>query len=187
MQRTFIALKIKPQKEMADCFRHFRESLKGERIKWVDPAKLHITLRFLGDTDPGQVRATGKILEETVPRFNCPEIVFRGTGVFRNVHDPRVLWIGMEVGPVLPELKLAVDRQLAGIGFPAEDRRFRPHLTLGRIKFIRDRDTLAQLLGEYRDVVFQKDRIDEIIYYESILRHEGPEYLPLKTVPFSQV
>lgn len=185
MQRTFIALKINPQKEMADCFRHLRAVLKGEKIKWVDPAKLHITLRFLGDTDPGQLKAASRILEDTVPRFGKPEILFRGMGVFRNVRDPRVLWIGMDPGPVLPELKLALDRQLAGIGFPAEERGFRPHLTLGRIKFIRDRDALGELLGEYSNTVFQKDRIDEMVYYESILRPEGPEYLPLKTVSFS--
>lgn len=184
MQRTFIALKVEPQKEMSDCFRHLRDVLKTEKIKWVDPGKLHITLRFLGDTDPRQVIATGKILQETVPEFIHPEIVFSGMGLFRNIRDPRVLWIGMDPGRILPELKLAIDRKLAGIGFPEEERNFRPHLTLGRIKFIRDRDILEGLIREYRDTAFQKNSVDEIIYYESILRPEGPEYLPLKKVSF---
>jgi 2'-5' RNA ligase len=184
MQRTFIALKITPEKGMYDCIMALQEGLRREKIKWVDPGKLHITLHFLGDTDPQQVEDTVKILEKAVPGFACPEVVFGGLGLFRNIRDPRVLWIGMDPGPILPELKETLDRQLAGIGFPPEERKFKPHLTLARIKFIKNSDVLESLLGEYRDTVFQKDRIGEIIYYESILRPEGPEYIPLVKVPF---
>lgn len=184
MLRTFIAIRIEPRQEMSECLEHLQQSLQGEKIKWVDPGKMHITLRFLGDTDPVQVRATGRILEDTVPGYACPEVEFGGLGLFRNLRDPRVLWIGMDPGPVLPELKGSLDRKLADIGFLPEDREFRPHLTLGRIKFLRERDNLKELLEYYSDTVFQKNRIGEVIHYESILRPEGPEYKSLKTVPF---
>ena len=69
-------------------------------------------------------------------------------------------------------------------GFEKEERKFRPHLTLARIKYIRDREVLQEKLAEYRDTVFQKIQVEEIIYYESILRPGGPSYLPLATVPF---
>jgi 2'-5' RNA ligase len=184
MQRTFIALKITPEKGMYDCIMALQEGLRREKIKWVDPGKLHITLHFLGDTDPQQVEDTVKILEKAVPGFACPEVVFGGLGLFRNIRDPRVLWIGMDPGPILPELKETLDRQLAGIGFPPEERKFKPHLTLARIKFIKNSDALEGFLREYSDAVFQKDRIREIIYYESILRPEGPQYIPLVKVPF---
>lgn len=184
MKRTFIAFRIEPLEEMSACIEHLQGALRTEKMKWVDPGKLHITLRFLGDTNPEQVEETGRILGETVPRFKSPEVAFRGLGLFRNIRDPRVLWIGMDAGTILPELKIALDHKLEGIGFPAEDRKFRPHLTLARIKFIRDRESLGDLLREYSETVFQQDRIEELIYYESILRPEGPEYIPLRKASF---
>ena len=185
MQRTFIALHIEPQKEMSDCILHLQDALRMEKIKWVDPGKLHITLRFLGDTNAEQVGAAGRILEETVPGFASPEVVFRGLGLFRNLRDPRVLWIGMDPGKILPEFKSTLDRKITDLGFQSEDRKFKPHLTLARIKNIRNRDLLEDLIHQFRDSLFQINRIEKLIYYESILRPEGPQYLPLKTVSFN--
>jgi 2'-5' RNA ligase len=184
MQRTFIALKIEPQKEMMDCINQLQDVLRMEKIKWVDTGSLHITLRFLGDTSAEQVRSTIGFLVELVPECPSPELVFRRLGVFRNIRDPRVLWIGMDPGPVLTDLKSTIDRKLSGIGFPAEERKFRPHLTLARIKSLRDRKVLEDMIMEYRDFTYQKNRMEELIYYESILRPMGPAYLPLKKFAF---
>jgi len=175
---------------MSDCILHLQDALGNEKIKWVDPGNLHITLRFLGDTSPPNVKSTIKILEETVPGFSSPEVIFKGLGLFRNIRDPRVIWIGMDTGPILQELKNSLDQKLIPLGYPPEERKFRPHLTLGRFKYIRDhphkkvQDILENLLTEYRNMQFQKNRIDEVIYYESILRQQGPAYLPLKRIGF---
>ncbi len=184
MQRTFIALRAEPQKKISDCILHLQDALCMEKIKWVDQDKLHITLHFLGDTSPELVSATGKILEETVPGFTSPEVVFRGLGLFRSIRDPRVLWIGMDPDRILQDLKSMLDRKLDGVGFPAGERKFSPHLTLARIKYIKDRDLLEGLIEEYRDCFYQKSRMEKLIYYESILRSGGPEYHPLKIVHF---
>ena len=184
MQRTFIAFKIEPGKEMMDCISHLLDALRMEKIKWVDPGSLHITLRFLGDTTPQQVSSIINLLNGMVPGSPSPEMVFRGLGVFRTIRDPRVLWIGMDPAPVLQDIKSTLDRRLSRLGFPAEEREFRPHLTLARIKFIRDTEVLRDLITEYRDITYQKSLLEELIYYESILRSEGPEYLPLRKFAF---
>ncbi len=184
MQRTFIAIRIYPGDEMSSCLLHLKQELQKEKIKWVDPGSLHITLRFLGDTDPGRVIKTGEALEKAVPGFASPEVVFRGLGLFRNLRDPRVLWIGMDPGKILPDVKEAIDRELDFIGVPPEDRSFRPHLTLARIKFLKDRELLGDLIREYRDFEYQSSLLKEVIYYESILGAGGPEYIPLKEVFF---
>ena len=155
-----------------------------EKLKWVDPGKLHVTLRFLGETDPGQLKGIMGMLEETVPTFISPEVRFMGLGLFRSVRDPRVLWIGMDTGPVLPDLKRLLDQQLVRAGFPAENRKFSAHLTLARITSIKDTELLGKLLNQYRNSFFQKNRMDEVVLYESILRPAGPEYRALKKVAF---
>jgi RNA 2',3'-cyclic 3'-phosphodiesterase len=184
MQRTFIAFKIEPAKEMMDCISHLRDALRMEKIKWVDPGRLHITLRFLGDTNPQQVSSIINLLRGMVPGSPTPEMVFRGLGIFRTIRDPKVLWIGMDSAPVLQNIKSTIDLRLSGLGFPAEERKFRPHLTLARIKSIRDTDVLRDLITEYRDFMYQKNLIEELVYYESILRSGGPVYLPLEKFAF---
>jgi 2'-5' RNA ligase len=185
MQRTFIAVKVEPENEMMECILELRNILKAEKIKWVDPQNLHITLRFLGDTNLQQADQTKKLLEEVAGSSEPPEVVFKGLGIFRNIRDPRVLWIGMDPGRILPKLKTGVDRGLAKIGFLPEAREFHPHLTLARLKNIRDTELLRQQLMKYRDTVYQVVQINELIYYESILRPEGPSYLPLTKVSFN--
>jgi 2'-5' RNA ligase len=180
MKRTFIAIKIEPEDKMKSCISHLREVLRREKITWIDPGKLHITLKFLGDTDENQVKSTTRVLEETVPGFPASEMVFRGLGVFRNLRDPRVLWIGTEAGQTLGELKNEIDDKLLSLGFPKEKRKHRFHLTLGRIKFIRDTELLQDLLAEYRQTLFQKNLISEVIYYESFLRPEGARHVPIR-------
>ena len=95
--------------------------------------------------------------------------------------------------PVFQELKTRIDHRLVPLGFAPEKRKFRPHLTLGRIKSP-DNQSLQRMLGmleglldEYRNMRFQKNRVEELIYFESFLRPEGPEYLTLQKVPFKIV
>ena len=68
-QRTFIAFKVNPGREILDCMSHLRSSLGKERIKWADPAKLHITMTILGDTTAEQVGSIGDILDKYVPLY----------------------------------------------------------------------------------------------------------------------
>jgi 2'-5' RNA ligase len=63
--------------------------------------------------------------------------------------------------------------------FEVEDRPFSPHLTLGRIKFMRHPNHLGQLIGVYKDTVFQSETIRSIVLYESRLSPAGPEYIAL--------
>jgi len=184
MQRTFIAFKIEAGKEMMDCIGQLRDALRMEKIKWVDPGSLHITLRFLGNSSPQQVSSIINLLNGTVHGSPPPEMVFRGLGVFRTIRDPRVLWIGIDPSPVLQDIRSNIDRRLSGLGFPAEERIFRPHLTLARIKIISDKEVLRDLIGEYRDFTYQKNLMEELIFYESILRSGGPEYLALERFSF---
>jgi 2'-5' RNA ligase len=184
MKRTFIAIKTDPGKKIRDCISQSRNSLKGERIKWVSPLQLHFTLAFLGDTGPEQVNMTRRMLERIVPRYDAPSVLYRGLGLFRNVRDPRVLWIGLEIDPVLRELKAELDLELENLGFRIEKRDFRPHLTLARIKGMQNKESLEELLQAYRDYCFQENTIRQLVYYESVLSREGPEYKVITSVRF---
>jgi 2'-5' RNA ligase len=183
MKRLFIAIDITPGKDLLDAFEKVRHTLRMERINWVRPEIMHLTLLFLGDTEEDVVDSLKNRLVAALSRAHPFQVSLRSLGVFRNIHDPRVIWIGCEAESELFEIKKELDMELRDFGFEAEDRPFNPHLTLGRIRLIRHQNHLAQLMGEFRDTVFQSCRINEVVLYESILKPEGPEYLPLKGIP----
>ena len=176
MKRTFIAIKTEAGEKIRDCILHGKTCLRGERMKWISPVQLHFTLAFLGDTSPEQVSQTGRMLQRLVPAYDAPRVQYRGMGVFRNMKDPRVLWIGLDIDPVLRNLKAELDRELKAIGFRVDKRDFTPHLTLARIKQLQDKEALKELTQAYREYFFQESTIRQLIYYESILGREGPTY-----------
>jgi 2'-5' RNA ligase len=183
MKRTFIAVNVKAGKEMLRMMEECKEILQKENIRWVHPGKIHITLKFLGDTAEQDVPGIIAELKRVLSDCHTITLRFRGTGVFRNVHDPRVFWIGIDAGKDLYTARDKVEDALERIGFNREEKSFSPHLTLARIRHIRRKDLLKNLLEQYKDHDFQETQVKEVIYYESILKPEGPEYFVLAEIP----
>lgn len=184
MKRTFIAFKVNPGKEIMHCMRLLKNSLKGEKIKWVDKANFHVTMTFIGDTEPGHIDSIGKIIEAHVPLYIAPRLIIKGLGLFRSLGDPRVIWLGINPLPAISELKLQVDKELGKLDLPVDRREFRPHLTLGRIRHLSDRSILSRHIRDYQNTIFLEDSIDELVLFESVAGPGGSEYVPLKRVRF---
>jgi len=185
MKRTFIAIKIHPGEKMLEILDYCRNALVQEKIKWVDPGVMHITIVFLGDTDESIITSVSDIIKQAALKYPPFDLFFRGTGIFRNMHDPRVIWIGTEINTVMQNIKAELDNQLSKFGFEKETREFRPHLTLGRIKYLKNKSSLEEAINLYKEKDVQRELISELIYYESILKPAGPEYHPIITAPLS--
>ncbi len=180
MKRTFIATKIKPGKEFLNTFTKLRNELENEKIKWVDHENLHITLFFLGDTEEEQINQVRIQLSNIADNFKAFSIKLQGLGVFKNFNKPRVLWAGIYEYEPMHEIKEYIDKELLKMGFNPDAREFKPHLTLGRVKWINDKNNLREVVNQDKDTFFQELRINEIIFYESILKAKGPIYKPIE-------
>src|SRR5262249_58718867 len=101
-------------------------------FKWVRPENLHLTLKFVGETETGKLRLIREALSIVHSR-TALELKFGGLGFFPDKKRPRVFWVGIDAPLELPQLAVAVDAALAGLGFPRETRAFVPHLTLARL------------------------------------------------------
>ncbi len=179
MKRIFIALKIEPDGILLRMITSLRSVFGNERITWVDPANIHLTLAFLGDTEEDRIKAAGITARQNCSGFGEFSFNLSGTGVFKNFREPRIIWVGIEESEKLVQLNDLIMTGLKDTGFRFEDRPFRPHITLGRIKFIKDSELLKSTLERYQDTHFQKVLIKEVILYESILKPTGPVYKPL--------
>jgi 2'-5' RNA ligase len=185
MKRIFIAIKVNPGEKLERMISDIKSLLRSERIKWVDPGNNHLTLVFLGDTPESRIGQLSATIGNICSRF--PEFGFNlaGTGVFRNYSDPKVIWAGINTSGQLEKLQSFITSGIKSIDFRVEERPFKPHLTIARIKSIIDKENLKSVINKYSDVNFQQVPVKEIILYESILKPEGPVYRKLESFPLS--
>lgn len=109
--------------------------------------RIHLTLVFLGDVDAGRIVEVGRVVCLSIGKTHRFSLEVRGVGAFPSMSRPRILWAGIEGSGRSPllELQANLTRGLAAAGFPSEEREFRPHLTLGRLRREANRDQRAAL------------------------------------------
>lgn len=180
MKRIFIAIKVEPEETLMKMISSCKSALIRDSIKWINPGNIHITLVFLGDTDDTLISNIITMLMEKCENSGGFELIIKGTGVFKNMNDPRIIWTGIEPSDELITLNGLIMNGLTEIGIKTERRPFNPHLTLGRIKHLKPGNNLKELIERYKDVEFQKVSVNEVILFESILHNTGPEYIPVR-------
>lgn len=179
MKRLFIAVKAEPEGDLLRMFSSLKSLLGKESIRWVDQSNIHLTLAFLGDTEEKLIGSLQLMLEEKCSGFGVFDFALAGAGVFKSFSDPRVIWVGIRSPEKLTLLYKTIAEGLKNIGFEIDERQFRPHLTLGRVKSCRDTENLKSVLEKYRDQQFQIIQVNEVILFESILKQTGPLYKAL--------
>jgi len=182
--RTFIAIDLDEEvRRRIDEVQRLLKKTRAE-VRWVDPAKVHLTLKFLGDTLPGQVEAINAVLASIASERDDFEITFGGLGVFGGERNPRVIWIGVQQGfDHLRGLQPQIDRGLKTRGFKPENRKYSPHLTLARFKSRSNVDQLLEVLEKHRQDNCGTLRAGAVHLVKSTLTPSGPLYEKLFSAP----
>jgi len=171
--RAFIAIEL-PDEVRRGLSRLRRELQRDEHrfVKWVDPEAIHLTLKFLGNIPSRRVTEIARAIEVAAKATAPFELDVSGLGVFPNLRQVRVLWVGIG-GEVdrLKELQRGIDTELTALGFAREDRAFVPHLTLARVRqgaSPSERTSLAEL---FNTAVFE-DRYEAKVETVSLMRSQ---------------
>jgi 2'-5' RNA ligase len=153
-------------------------------VRWEPTDKLHITLKFLGETEKGVLEELhNSLVKEIRPIISSPlELTYSTLGVFPNPTNARVIWIGADPDQGLLALCSCVEKVSEGFGFKREDRPFHPHLTIGRVK---GRRNLANLTERLKTITLEpvKSLCTEILIMQSQLYPAGSRYSVVKTIP----
>jgi RNA 2',3'-cyclic 3'-phosphodiesterase len=177
MKRLFIAIKIHPSAKYISLFNEVSSALRHERIKWVEPENMHLTLKFLGETNEKIIPAINQALEAAAALSQSFTLKISDTGIFGSRYDPKVIWFGIKKQGELETLAQNIFAGLAKCGWETDRQNFVPHLTIGRIKELKDKPLFQQIISQYNAVEIQDEIVAEITLYESILRREGPMYI----------
>lgn len=172
---------------MVDYFETKLKSLRkdfiSEQILWNRTDNFHVTLLFIGDTSTEILNSIKESLDKVAQETNPFHFFISGIGVFRKPSHPRVLWLGLRETEQLKALKVNIDEALNPILKSKSTEYFKPHLTIGRIKRIKDIQQLEIILKKYENVDFLEVMVKDLIFYESIITPDGPIYEILSTHP----
>lgn len=179
--RLFLAIHL--SSEIKTAASNTIELLKktNANVSWIKPENMHITLKFLGDTDKSRVKGIAPLLNEVAETSRSYKIITGKLGAFPSKEDPKVVWLGLSAGIVETiDLSKKIDEALFKAAFKREEKPFNPHITIGRVKGGVNHNNLAAALNT---TIFQPDeqQITGFTLVKSELAPEGVVYKDLET------
>jgi len=179
--RTFVAVEMS-EAVRAAAAKVIRQLAKcGATVKWVEPENMHLTLKFLGDVGTLEIPDVCRAVEDAVAEVPGFTFDVAGVGAFPKIERPRTIWLGVTQGAdELAALQKQIEKGLKKLGYPPENRRFSPHLTVGRVKHAGpELVELSEVIKSLGDQSVGTTAVDEVTVFSSELTREGPVYQAL--------
>jgi len=179
MYRLFIAIDLpKPVKNRLEVL---QKHIDG--VKWIELQQMHLTIRFLGNVDEELYQ---KLLSN-LKKIRSPSFVYsiKGVGVFPNIHRPKVLWAGVEADDRLSILYQKIEEVVISSGFDPQERDYKPHITLGRVKRRLHSEECQTFLGKHENLEITDIKVDNFILYQSRLTRHGALHQQLQQYSLS--
>ena len=180
MIRLFTAIRI-PQAQK-ECLLATMGGLP--QVRWQREDQLHLTLRFIGEVDEEKTEEIRLILSTI--QFLPFSVRIKGVDIFGPARKPRMLWAGLENPAPVKALQEKITNTLRRLDLEPEDRKYKPHVTLARIKG-NNGDKLAQFLEHYATLALDPFAANEFVLFKSHLSHTGAQYQVIETYPAGMV
>lgn len=179
-KRVFAAVKIYTTDALLTAIDQFQNELIRESIKWVEKSNIHVTLKFFGETEINDIKKIQEVFRTIPAKIKPFNFKIKGCGVFPNISNPKVLWLGIDDFESLKKLNDEINKNLTSAGFFSEETIYKPHITIGRINAIKDKVVLKNLILKNHESFIQKVEVEDFILYESTLTKSGPIYKPIE-------
>ena len=177
MIRTFVSVPVPMTDEIAGILSELR-AIKG--VKATPSEQVHLTLKFLGDTDEKKVMRLCQSLKDSLSGKGPFDVVIEGIGAFPNERNPRVIWLGIKEPGDLMNIVGIVDTCVKDLSIKADDKPFSPHMTVGRVNFKTD---LKDIFKDNRNRVFCSFRCNHIDVMKSVLSPKGAIHSVIESIP----
>jgi 2'-5' RNA ligase len=178
--RAFFAAELSPEaREQAAKAIESLRALLGDDVRWLQPEKMHLTLKFLGDVGSDRLPNLAQRVAGNLVGESPFQVELAGLGAFPSTRAARVVWLGVSAGAApLARLARKADAAAARLGVRRERRPYRAHLTLGRLR--RPGRVPLERVAPPDPVSFP---VSEVVLFESRLSSTGSTYVPLVRLP----
>jgi len=175
--RTFLALELDESIRRAIVAAAQSLPADGAKIRWVEQQNLHITLKFLGDVPDADVMAVCRAAESVSAGLDRPTFDVTGLTCIPPRGPVKMVWAGVRdparaITAAFDELEAALEP----LGFDPEPRAYRPHVTVGRVRYCPRPAALREATAGLAGTEFGTRTASEIVVYSSQLTREGPIY-----------
>jgi 2'-5' RNA ligase len=179
--RAFVGVPVPPERELVALL----DGLHATRadLKAVEPGNLHMTLSFLGDVPDESASRIAEAAGRATRRHRAFRTPMRTVGAFPNVRRPRIIWAGAAEPEALTALALSMRDELQAAGFRGDDKDFRAHVTLARVRSERGLTELVRFLRDHGRDELPDLHVREARLYRSVLGPGGPTYETLAAMP----
>lgn len=174
--RCFIAIELTP--EIKELLQKIEDELKPKipGVKWVKPAGIHLTLKFLGHIDRRAMESVITALAAIAQSAKPFILSLSSPGAFPTFERPSIIWIGINKGSEeIAELANVIDDKVSEFGVEKESRPFHPHLTLGRIGSLKDKTALKNVFSFLNIPPFEM-AVSKLTLFKSALTRQGAVY-----------
>ena len=182
--RAFLAVGLPG--EAREALAVLQQQLEAARadVKWVEPANLHLTLKFLAEITDAQRVQVEQLVRRIAGRLATFSMRLGALGAFPSMTAPRVVWVGCEEGrEALARLAEAIEQDTAPLGLGSNNRPFAAHLTIGRVRSPRGRQQLTRAIQSAAWIPPAAWQATAITLYQSVLSRSGPAYSVLAEMP----
>ncbi|MFA5335930.1 MAG: RNA 2',3'-cyclic phosphodiesterase [Candidatus Omnitrophota bacterium] len=188
--RAFIAIELSDEAK-AEAYAEACASAQAVAragVKWVSEDNIHLTLRFLGDTDEETLSRAASVLAGIAAGSGPFSIRLKGLGAFpQGISSPTVVWAGLSEGATeSAQLSESIGSSLVDLGIPKEGRHFTPHVTLGRVRSGKNAYKLRKAIESSTFTASSITIADHITLFRSVLAPGGPVYTPISIARLSQ-
>jgi len=187
--RVFCAVELPDvvRARLEDHVRRLRKEVPDAAASWSRVENIHLTLKFFGNVEVKQIEKISAAAERAVSQFSTFQIGVGETGVFPKPSRPQVLWIGVsDPSGQLSALQSKFENECAAEGFEKENRAYRPHLTIARL---RKPEGARSLADAHLKLPFEMIQIDltELVIFRSELSSKGSRYTPISESVFDRI
>jgi len=184
--RSFVAIEL--DDETRENLGAAQAELKktNASVRWVRPQNVHLTISFLGDISAPTVTLVGEQLDIIGSRTRPLSFEITGLSAFGNRRFLRIVCACVAGNTAaLTRLQADVNNAMSDLGLPVDDRPFKPHMTIGRIRSGHGLDDLKRILDTKRETHFGHVEVTCMALMKSVLAAQGPVYSTVHTSPFA--
>ncbi|MCL2317542.1 MAG: RNA 2',3'-cyclic phosphodiesterase [Methanomassiliicoccaceae archaeon] len=172
--RSFISFNI----PITPAIREPLEKLRS--IRGVSVTKeVHLTLRFLGDVQEKKLKVLSEKMR-SLENYSSFSVSMKGIGAFPKNTDPRVVWIGGDIGVPFYDILKEIDKMLDSSSIEYDKKPFKAHITIGRVRD--PSKELTQFIVDRKDIEYGTFTVEEIFLMKSVLTPKGAEHSVLETI-----
>ncbi len=184
--RIFFAIELPSavKTQVGNLISNLKKKAKTKAIRWAKPENLHITLQFLPEVRANDIERLIKEVRSKLENFSVSTRVdLENLQIFPNPFRPRVIVLTVTQQSFLAELSALIGRGIVNAAYEIENRPFKAHLTLGRIKHVQD--TNLSFLNECKPQAITGMEIGEVVLFRSEPRPDGSSYIPMERIILS--